>query len=228
MPRFYFHLRFPDGYQRDEIGFDCAHAEAAYLEAYRTIPRMAADLLEKGSDPMRAVFEISDEQGAALFQIPFTERVRPPRPVTAAPTNFRSARANLMLAESIFHRAFASSIEPYLVLSPDLRMTGANAAYLRVMQKRHDELTGFYVFDAFPDNPEDSTSTCVNGASASFLRVLTTGQPDVAPLRRYDIKQRDGTWAVRHWHTSNWAIFDDSGSIIAVVHRAVEAASMTG
>jgi PAS domain-containing protein len=227
MPRFYFHLFSADGCQRDEIGFDFADAEAAYIEAYRTIPRIAADLLEKGSDPMGAAFEITDEKGSILFQIPFTERVRAQRTAMArTPPNFRSARANLFLAENVFHRAFESALEPHLILSPDLRIAGANAAYCKASLKRQDELKGILVFDAFPDNPDDPTATGVKNISASFQRVLATGRRDVVPLQRYDTQQPDGTWLMRHWHPTNWAFFDEQGSVIALVHHVIEATPM--
>ncbi len=227
MPRFYFHLLSIDGRQRDDIGFDFADAEAAYLEAYRTIPAIAADMLEKGHDPMGAAFEIADERGRVLFQIPFTERVRTPgRGTTSTPPNFRSARANLMLAENVFLRAFEFAPEPHLILTPDLRMAGANAAYLQTLQRKPDELKGFFLFDVFPDNPNDPHASGVKNVSASFQRVLRTGQRDVLPLQRYDIHRPDGIWAARYWHTANWAVIDDRGSVIALVHHAIEAGLM--
>lgn len=229
MPRFFFHLLSSDGRHRDEIGFDFANAEAAYLEAYRTIPALAADMLERGCDPMAAAFEIADEKGQVVFQIPFTERVRSPgRGTTTVAPHFRSARANIMLAEDVFRRAFESALEPHLVLSPDLRIAGANTAYHQVSQKQPDELKGALIFDAFPDNPDDPTASGVKNISASFQRVLKTGWRDVVPLQRYDVHQRDGSWAIRYWHPTNWAILDDRGSVIALVHHVIEAGARSG
>ncbi|MGA3302189.1 MAG: hypothetical protein ABSC72_02755 [Methylovirgula sp.] len=55
---------------------------------------------------------------------------------------------------------------------------------------------------------------------------MATGQLDVVGLQRYDLRQPDGTWAVRFWHPTNWAVVDDRGSLIALVHHVIEAAPM--
>ncbi|WP_132254575.1 DUF6894 family protein [Methylobacterium segetis] len=73
MPWFYFHLRTPDGLDRDEIGLELIGIEAAYLDACRAIPMMADELLEKKVDPRCCCFEITDRAGQALLELPFTE-----------------------------------------------------------------------------------------------------------------------------------------------------------
>ena len=49
-----------------------------------------------------------------------------------------------------------SSDTPLLLLDPTLRIRGCNSAYERVSRRRHEELIGQRVLDAFPDNPADS------------------------------------------------------------------------
>ena len=84
MPLFYFHLRSSIGLERDEIGFECADLDAAYLEACRTIPGLAAELIQGRHNPMEYIFEIADIDGMMLLEVPFTETVRgarkPPLP----------------------------------------------------------------------------------------------------------------------------------------------------
>jgi len=88
MPHFYFHLRTPAGWERDDTGLDFVGLEAAYLDAYRTIPKMAADLVRRKRDPLRYAFEITDEAGQLLIEVPFSEVLdrwhKPRRPVTPA------------------------------------------------------------------------------------------------------------------------------------------------
>jgi len=73
MPHFYFHLRTPAGWERDDTGLDFVGLEAAYLDVCRTIPDMAADLVKRKRDPLRYAFEIADGAGQLLMEVPFSE-----------------------------------------------------------------------------------------------------------------------------------------------------------
>ena len=70
------------------MGLDFAGLEAAYLDACRAIPAMAADLVKQKHDPLPYVFEITDEAGQLLMEVPFSEILdrwhKPRRPVTPA------------------------------------------------------------------------------------------------------------------------------------------------
>ena len=86
MPRFFFHLRSPAGLEQDEIGLDLDGVERAYLDAYATIPAMGVDLLLGKSNPYRHAFEIMDEEGHLLMEVPFSEALdegRKPLPLDA-------------------------------------------------------------------------------------------------------------------------------------------------
>jgi len=73
MPWFYFHLRGPKGLEPDDTGLEFAGIEAAYLEAYATIPELSADLASEEKNPARYAFEITDPGGELLMDVPFTE-----------------------------------------------------------------------------------------------------------------------------------------------------------
>lgn len=76
MPRFHFHLRTPDGLEPDLDGLDLPDLDAAYLEAYRAIPSLSADLMSDGSNPLVHAFVIADARGREVMEVPFTERLR--------------------------------------------------------------------------------------------------------------------------------------------------------
>ena len=76
MPMFFFHLRAPGTFERDEEGLQCPDFETAYLEAYRAIPDLTAEFIRQGRDPMDLAFEITDADDQLLFEMPFTELVR--------------------------------------------------------------------------------------------------------------------------------------------------------
>ncbi|MDP4027289.1 hypothetical protein Q8W71_32515 [Methylobacterium sp. NEAU 140] len=87
MPLYHFHLRTPDGLERDETGLVLRDLDAAYLEACATIPGLSVDLLREGRDPMACTFVITGapDPDRILLEVPFDERVRHiGRPTTPA------------------------------------------------------------------------------------------------------------------------------------------------
>ena len=77
MPQYYFHLTSPDGFSRDEIGSEFADVESAYLGACQAALEMSVEMLRERRDPSRHRFEISNQDGALLFDLPFSEVLRP-------------------------------------------------------------------------------------------------------------------------------------------------------
>jgi Domain of unknown function (DUF6894) len=81
MPHYYFHLGSPDGFSPDEIGSDFADVESAYLGACEAALEMSVEMLQQRRDPSRHGFEITNGDGAVLFDLAFSEVLRPaPRP----------------------------------------------------------------------------------------------------------------------------------------------------
>jgi hypothetical protein len=77
MARYFFHLTSPDGSSKDDIGTELASAEAAYLAACDAALDMSYEMLRERRDPARHTFEVADEQGQVVFEIPFAEVTRP-------------------------------------------------------------------------------------------------------------------------------------------------------
>lgn len=75
MPLFFFHLRTAQGVDRDDVGTPFPGLEAAYLDACRAIPEMVNGLFRDGLDPLRCVFEVTNEHGQHLMEVPFAERL---------------------------------------------------------------------------------------------------------------------------------------------------------
>ncbi|MDP4023543.1 hypothetical protein Q8W71_12970 [Methylobacterium sp. NEAU 140] len=76
MPLYHFHLRTESGLDRDEDGLTFDDLDAAYLEAYATIPALAEEMLRTGRDPLACTFVISDAADRPALEVPFRERVR--------------------------------------------------------------------------------------------------------------------------------------------------------
>jgi hypothetical protein len=81
MQLFRFHVRSLLGLERDDTGLEFPDLETAYLEAYLTIPEIAADLVREGRNPMLHAFEITDATGQKLIEVPFSERLKDGRPL---------------------------------------------------------------------------------------------------------------------------------------------------
>lgn len=71
---------------------------------------------------------------------------------------------------------FQGTAAPYLLLDTELRIQAVNPAYCRATGREPEELTGSYMFEAFPDNPA-CPGDGVTNLGASLELVLRTGRP---------------------------------------------------
>ena len=77
MPRYYFHLVSPEGVSADDMGSEFSDVEAAFLNAHEAAFEMSVEMLRERHDPSRHRFEIRDAAGQMLFDLPFSEVMRP-------------------------------------------------------------------------------------------------------------------------------------------------------
>lgn len=142
--------------------------------------------------------------------------------MTTTQPNYRSPKALTAEAQNAWHRLFEHSTVPILLLTPNLRIVDANEAYLRDVLRPRDALAGLDMFDAFPDNPHATRADGVSKLAASFENVLGEGHGHTMRLQRYDIQPEGRPWQVRYWLPKNWPVFDDKGSIVALVHHVTD------
>lgn len=135
--------------------------------------------------------------------------------------NFRTPDAQERNVNLIYRGVFADSPSAYLVLTPDLQIMNGNDAYLEATGQTREEVVDRFVFDVFPDNPDDPNATGMQNLMASFDRARFQRRRDRLPLQRYDVC-RNGIWQRKFWYPSNWPILDDDGSVIAVIHHVRE------
>ena len=125
MPVFYFQHHSPSHTMRDDIGCDFASLELAYLDAYRSMIEIGAELLKMQEDPSGHRIDITDHGGHLLMDLSFSEvfqKRRPPRrgvergALKAKLQRFRelrgeiedvclSARASMATAHELLRRA---------------------------------------------------------------------------------------------------------------------------
>ena len=101
----------------------------------------------------------------------------------------------------------------YLVLTPDLVIVDANAAYRTMLGRTREELIGWPLFEAFPPAPDALDEHGNNTLELSFRHVRDTGEPDVMPLYKYDVVDKaKGTAEERYWSLINAPLLADDGS----------------
>ena len=76
MARYFFHLREPGGYIRDEEGVDLADLEAAHVHALENVRDIISMEVRGGVIPLSHVMEIADAAGNVVRTISYVEAVR--------------------------------------------------------------------------------------------------------------------------------------------------------
>ncbi|MER6095846.1 SpoIIE family protein phosphatase [Streptomyces sp. NPDC001728] len=110
------------------------------------------------------------------------------------------------------------------LLTPDLVYADANEDFLRLAGRTREQLLGRYIFDVFPENPNDPAAAGKRETQASMLRVVATGERDTMALLRYDIEDRErpGHWVEHFWSPVNAPVLGPDGRVLLLVHRVEE------
>ncbi|MGY6024710.1 PP2C family protein-serine/threonine phosphatase [Streptomyces spinosirectus] len=110
------------------------------------------------------------------------------------------------------------------LLTPDLVYADANKDFQRLAGRTREQLVGRYIFDVFPENPNEPAAAGMRETRASMLRVVTTGERDTMALVRYDIEdpQRPGLWEEHFWSPVNAPVLGPDGRVVLIVHRVEE------
>ena len=72
MPRFFFHIRDGESVE-DPDGMFLPDARSARLEALRNARDIMAEDVRRGRLQLSSWIEVTDEQGEAIFAVPFSE-----------------------------------------------------------------------------------------------------------------------------------------------------------
>ncbi|MCX5262528.1 PP2C family protein-serine/threonine phosphatase [Streptomyces sp. NBC_00199] len=110
------------------------------------------------------------------------------------------------------------------LLTPDLVYVDANEDFLRLAGRTREQLLGRYMFDVFPENPNDAAAAGMRETQASMLRVVETAERDTMALLRYDIEDRarPGHWVEHFWSPVNAPVLGPDGDVVLIVHRVEE------
>ena len=125
-----------------------------------------------------------------------------------------------------FRQLFESAPGLMLVLTPDLHIAAVTDSYLQGTMTERDDIMGKYIFDVFPDNPDNSRSDGVSNLHASLKRVLQYKQPDALSVQRYDIRRPEsegGGFEVRYWSPVNTPVMNQDHSVKYIIHKVKDA-----
>ena len=117
-----------------------------------------------------------------------------------------------------------ASGDPYMVIDPrpGLRILDVNDAYAAQTLTQRSRIAGDRLFDVFPDNPDMPGADGVSNLFESLQRATQTGQRHVMVRQRYDVRDARGGFVERHWLPTNTPVFDERGSLLYVLHHAVQ------
>jgi signal transduction histidine kinase/ActR/RegA family two-component response regulator len=121
-----------------------------------------------------------------------------------------------------FRGLFEAAPGSYLVLLPDLRVVAATNAYLSATMTTREGILGRYIFDVFPDDPDETDATGVRNLAASLDRVLNTCQPDAMAVQKYAVRRpqsEGGEFEERYWSPLNSPVLDAKGHVAYIIHR---------
>ncbi|MFC5342470.1 sensor histidine kinase [Brevundimonas staleyi] len=122
--------------------------------------------------------------------------------------------------------AFEASTNPYMLLTPDLRYAGMNAAYLAATGMTRDDLIGRPLFDIFDGGPTEQGEENARQLRASFDKVLTTGERDHIALIRFALPVIDADGSVTHeeryWSCSHTPLHDAGGRIVLILQHTTD------
>ncbi|MFD9455190.1 PP2C family protein-serine/threonine phosphatase [Streptomyces sp. NPDC059985] len=110
------------------------------------------------------------------------------------------------------------------LLTPELVYADVNEAFLHAAGRTREQVVGHFLFDVFPDNPNDPAASGARNLLASLQRVLTTAERDGMALQRYDVEsaERPGEWEERYWSPVNAPVLGSDGRVVLIVHRVEE------
>lgn len=132
---------------------------------------------------------------------------------------------NPMASEVSFRLLFEALPNPYLILYPDspiFTIAGVSDGYLLATGTCREDIVGKGIFQVFPDDPNDPSSTSVHDLRISLEHVVQERVSDTMGIQKYDIPRRDspeGGFEVRYWSPVQTPVFGTDGSLMYIIHR---------
>ncbi len=127
---------------------------------------------------------------------------------------------------SDYQRIFENVPDLYLILSPDLKILDCSTEFLKATLTERSQIQGLYLFDVFPDNPDDPNATGASNLRASLNRVLQNKVADAMAVQKYDIKNTEGVFEEKSWSPYLVPVLDNEGNITVIIVKTVDVTTL--
>ena len=101
-----------------------------------------------------------------------------------------------------------------MILDRDLKFIYANQPYMKATHRTMEDLSGRYVFDVFPDEPDR-----VNTVKALFDETLN-GVVTEMDAQPFQLELEDGTFRQMVWRATQDPLLDGDGGVVGLIQRA--------
>lgn len=120
-----------------------------------------------------------------------------------------------------FRVIFESLPSACLIVAPDFRLLAVTNTYLRLTQRKRDEILGRNIFEVFPGNPEDMNGGGERDLRRSLESIIRTKQVHVMGVVKYDIvveKEGKAAYEDRYWQVVNTPFLGNDGQVAFIFH----------
>ncbi|SPU52505.1 Blue-light-activated histidine kinase [Brevundimonas vesicularis] len=122
--------------------------------------------------------------------------------------------------------AFKASPNPYVLLTPDLRIAEVNQAYMDVTGAKRSEVLGQPLFAAFDSGPGSDAPENVRQVRASLEKARDTRQRDHLAVVRFSMPraQPDGSeiFEERLWSATHTPILNADGEVVMLLQHTMD------
>ena len=133
----------------------------------------------------------------------------------------KSFQHETLLSQDSFSSLINTLPEKILVLTPDeYVIVAVTDEYARAMMMQRHTLLGRRLFEIFPEYPGAGSAGGVHNLLDSLQRVAALRVTDVMNIQRLNTPHPNGFFEDRLWFMRNTPVFDPSGRLIYIIHRA--------